>query len=384
MLCKKLKIPTERSQKSSSKLHKKVIANKSQTTFSRFIASSTYFFLMICIFYCCKEVPSSEYLQLSGKQKITFLDSIRAAAVVTTDRQEDFFEKVTPLDISLQMQRTYPSETSREIVLKDYKKFLAEEVLPFEAQEEAILKKVFTDIHTWCDQLSPTIFPKNIQLIKTKGSYYGDGAYYTRENVIVIPMNELKTPNEPSLRAVIAHEIFHIYSRQNPKKRDALYALIGFQKVNGKLVLPSILQSRQLLNPDGIDVAYAIRLAQPGGDTLQTIPIITSNAPSYLPARKSFFEYMEFNLYPIEKQADGNYNVIVSPEGISPLKLNEQGNFFKQITDNTQYIIHPDEILADNFSYLILSKSGDAAFSLERFSKEGKELLKKIEKILKE
>ena len=36
--------------------------------------------------------------------------------------------------------------------------------------------------------------------------------------------------------------------------------------------------------------------------------------------------------------------------------MSEIGNFFEQVGRNTQYIIHPEEIMADNFTFAILGK----------------------------
>lgn len=332
----------------------------------------------------CKNETSKEYLQLFGKQKITLLDSAHAAIAINTDRVEHFFEKITPLDMSLQMKQTFPVGTPRAAILQQYQQFLSEEVMPFSEADEALLMRVFEDIKKWCDQISPDLFPKGIQLIKTRGRHYGDGTYYTREKNIIIPADVLQSPNERTIREVLIHEVFHVYARLHPEKRAALYQLIGFRPLNGELELPSGIAARRLLNPDGINIAYAIQLAQAPGDTLSAVPIITSNAPVYLPERQAYFEYIDFNLYPVDKQIDGHYLVITTPEGISPLRVNEQGDFFKQITDNTMYIIHPDEILADDFKYLVLAQSGEEAYQLTRFSQEGQALLKEIEVVLKE
>jgi len=35
-------------------------------------------------------------------------------------------------------------------------------------------------------------------------------------------------------------------------------------------------------------------------------------------------------------------------------------SFHQQIGRNTQYIIHPDEILAENFSHLVIAEAGPA------------------------
>ena len=55
-------------------------------------------------------------------------------------------------------------------------------------------------------------------------------------------------------------------------------------------------------------------------------------------------------------------------------------SFFDQIKYNTQYIIHPDEILADNFMILAMSKKDPA--SINDLDEAGKELLRKIENAL--
>lgn len=332
----------------------------------------------------CKNETSKEYLQLFGKQQMTLLDSTHAAAAINTDRVEHFFEKITPLDMSLQMKQTFPAGTPRESILQQYHQFLNEEVMPFSEADEALLMRVFEEIKKWCDQITPDLFPKGIQLIKTRGRPYGNGTYYTREKNILLPAGVLQSPNERTVREVLIHEVFHVYARLNPQKRAALYQLIGFRPLHGELELPSAIASRRLLNPDGIDIAYAIQLAQAPGDTLSAVPIIIANAPAYLPERQSYFEYIDFNLYPVEKQLDGHYLAVTTTEGISPLRVNEQGDFFKQITDNTMYIIHPDEILADDFKYLVLAQSGEEAYQLTRFSQEGQALLKQIEVVLKE
>ena len=55
-------------------------------------------------------------------------------------------------------------------------------------------------------------------------------------------------------------------------------------------------------------------------------------------------------------------------------------DFFEKITTNTGYIIHPDEIIADNFMYIMMREKKNG---LQRsFSEDGVELLKNIKKIL--
>ncbi|MBP6812017.1 MAG: hypothetical protein KA138_10885, partial [Saprospiraceae bacterium] len=65
----------------------------------------------------------------------------------------------------------------------------------------------------------------------------------------------------------------------------------------------------------------------------------------------------------------------------SALNMQGQADFFRQIKDNTGYIIHPDEVLADNFAFIMQERNGQKV-SL-KFSAEGKQLLVDLEAVLK-
>ena len=62
------------------------------------------------------------------------------------------------------------------------------------------------------------------------------------------------------------------------------------------------------------------------------------------------------------------------------LNLDEVEGFYEQIQRNTNYIIHPDEILADNFIFLVQAKKDPR--TLGQFSEEGIRLIEKMEKII--
>ncbi len=367
----------------NSKLRKKVIRRKAYSKISLFCFCHLTIWLSIVLLVACKNDRPSRRAMLPIGRQLVFLDSARAARAILDDDAVGFFTKISTLDMSLQMKRNYPADVPRDSILGDYQQFLEQDVTHFSPGERVLLEKIFSKIEQLCAHLSPDVFPEKVELIKTKGRHYGNGVYYTRENRIVLPANELQSPNEAALREVLIHEIFHIYSRQHPGKRRALYALIGFRELDDVLVLPGAIKSRLLLNPDGVDTGVAILLAVANGDTTLTVPLITANAPAYLPSRPNYFEYIDFNLYPIQMQVNG-YQVITDSLGRSPLRVNELPDFFRQITDNTFYIIHPDEILADNFKWLVLAQTGEKPYDLGRFSEAGQHLLKQMAAVLSE
>ena len=50
--------------------------------------------------------------------------------------------------------------------------------------------------------------------------------------------------------------------------------------------------------------------------------------------------------------------LLIEEDGPSLYDVDELGGFFEQVGENTDYIIHPDEILADNFAFLLTGAIG--------------------------
>ncbi len=328
---------------------------------------------------CKSQKINSDRSTFSDRQELIILDSTSASVAVITDEKEGFFERVRIIDMSIQMRRNYPEDTPWETVVKDYKAFLQADVANFSMAEREQLRKVFRQAHQLCEAIHPDIFPAKLQLIKSKGQPYGPMTFYTRENCIVIPQGLLGPGNEESLLDIALHETFHIFSRYHPEKRKALYGLIGFKAIPlEQLIPPNALNMRILLNPDGINYAYRIELKGKEEEKLLAIPLIVANATQFSPEKESFFSYLSFQLYEIEPPYGKLIRVRADEQGNSTLKLREHPEFFQQITDNTQYIIHPDEIMADNFMFLATGKVEEGR------SEPGKKLLKEVERILKQ
>lgn len=347
--------------------------------------SSSFFCLLFLplALLSCRQAPSQSVLQLDAEHQVVFLDSLQAARAIVEDEAEGFFEKISPLDMAIQMGSSLPDTFSRKELLADYRGFLQRDVESFSEEEEELLREALRRAFFLTEKLLPGLFPDSIGIIKTKGLHYGPSVYYTRENLIIIPENELWEGNLGGLVQVMLHEVFHIYSRYHPEEQEALYRLIGFEPVSKPLAFPDSLARRMLLNPDGIAIDYAITLELPGDSLpVRAVPLIVSPQPNYTPSLPQFFAYLDFQLYPIE-EAEGRYLVKTKSGYRSPLPPPTQiPAFFEQIGDNTDYIIHPDEILADNFVFLVLAQTGEEDFELKKYSERGREVLRGMKKVL--
>jgi len=189
-------------------------------------------------------------------------------------------------------------------------------------------------------------------MVKTTGREEG-GAPYTRGNAIILTEAVIEAPMA-TIRKTICHELFHILSRTNPELRDKLYAIIGFVKCD-EVEFPAELKARKITNPDAPRNDHRILLKVAGRDRW-AIPILLSNSEKYDTKRGGeFFAYLRFQFLVVDRQ-DTAPDVKPAYESGKPMLVGPRqvSGFFEQVGRNTSYIIHPEEILADNFALLIL------------------------------
>jgi hypothetical protein len=193
--------------------------------------------------------------------------------------------------------------------------------------------------------------PPKIFLIKTSGFEEGNAAY-TRMNSIYLPKSEVNRILDSHSIHLLIHELFHIYSKHNPEISQKLYATIGFDKCN-EIEIPESYVNIKITNPDApfnnhyINVNYQ-------NEKLQVIPFIFSSIGQYDPEHgEPFFKHLKFQLMALHKI---NNVWEAKTNGKQPILINisDITGYFEQIGENTNYIIHPEEILAENFVHLIL------------------------------
>lgn len=341
-------------------------------------------FSLFFIFSCTAQRPDQiQFVKLDNRHILLLPDSADAARFIGEDKTDLFFERVTAAEMSIQMKQPLEADQTRMEMLPAFVDYLRRDMESFSPHESQLVAATMQIVFNTCQMVAPGLFPDTLIMLKTKGKHYGPSVYYTRENCIVIPADVLAEEMRRQFTTTMYHELFHVYSRLNPEKRAQLYKLIGFEAIGlDRLRLPEPLAARVLHNPDGVDFAQKITLDAGNGKTIDAIPIIYANHPGFKPEKQEFFAYVEFNLYQIEKTPDGVWKVLTKDDGYSSLlDLRNLPDFFRQIKDNTGYIIHPDEVLADNFAFLMQGKNNPGITA--KFSGEGKKLLADIEAVLK-
>ncbi len=259
--------------------------------------------------------------------------------------KDDFVRRLSQFDRSARMK------TDRPVSEEEFLAFAGKDAVDWSQREVQNLEGIAAKIQSRLGDLSLS-FPETILFIKSNGSEEG-GAAYTRGSAIVLPESEL-AKNSAELERIVCHELFHIWSRSHPQTREQLYQMIGFSSCP-EIELPPELDSRRITNPDAPRNDHFIRLSIEGRDRL-AVPILLSTAATYDVSRGGvFFDYLELKFLVVEKTNDTAQIAPVLENGAPKLVgLQATSGFFEQVGRNTQYIIHPEEILADNFALLIL------------------------------
>lgn len=190
--------------------------------------------------------------------------------------------------------------------------------------------------------------PARIDILTTTMAEEGGAGGYTREQYIVVQDN-LHNADPEKVKHLLAHELFHVLTRNNPEFRKDMYGLIGFTVTPEELAYPADLADRRISNPD-VNRFDSYATFTVDGKPQDCSMVIYASKPY---EGGSFFDYLTIGLVPMKDgkplQEDG-HSVVYSVEDAS--------DFFEKVSRNTSYIINPEEILAENFSMALLGRSG--------------------------
>ncbi len=284
-------------------------------------------------------------IQLNDTAVIHFASAPEGSKILMV--RDDFIRRLSPFDRAARLK------VDHAVSEEDFLSFVGRNVSDWTSEEIQAVQTSVENIRPFLCQF-PLSLPSTVQAIKTTGAEEGNAAY-TRGTAIVLPKKEL-AKSQRDLEKLVCHELFHILSRQNPDLRERLYEAIGFAPCD-ELELPRELASRKITNPDAPRNDHFIRLAIQGQQCL-AVPVLLSTAENYDAERGGeFFEYLNFQFMLMKKTANPRHLDIRYENSMPKLVGPEEvSGFFEQVGRNTQYVIHPEEILADNFALLILKE----------------------------
>jgi len=223
-------------------------------------------------------------------------------------------------------------------------------------------------------------FPEQINLILTTGLEEGHACYCLKNAIIF--SEEKANFNTQDISSLMRHELFHIYSQKNPEVRKRLYNLIGFRLCD-PIGFPEQIKDYTITNPDTYDNPCYISL--PTGYYYPFLyspknfgePLIDEQYRENWrgpPKKKpTFFDYITFGLLKINLDNNGVPIPILNGKNTQIFDPKDLNEYYDKIKNNTGYIIHPEEIMAENFQ-LLLSNS--------KYQIRYKDILEQMNKIM--
>jgi hypothetical protein len=235
-----------------------------------------------------------------------------------------------------------------EVSAQDYAQFCRQNVLDWTDAERT---KMLAAMKALAARLKPYArwMPPEVLIIKTSGDE-DYGIAYTRGNAIVIESHQRRGYASPDL---LAHELWHVISRHQTALRDEMYAVIGFHYC-GPLRWTAPLDRLHITNPDCPLNRHAIKVKYKGQEYM-AMPIMYSRTERFgIDVHNNLNAFMETRLLLVKPEISGS-GVAAAMNNGEPmlLKFDDVRNFRQQVGFNTNYLVHPEEIIADNFEILV-------------------------------
>jgi hypothetical protein len=253
---------------------------------------------------------------------------------------DGYTARLSPFDLTAKLQRSAPGSVD------DYLAHAAAQVQPFAPEEVEALRHAVDVVRRALESIALTLpLPPVVEVVRTTLAEEGHMVGYTRRHVIVLGPDGLHP-------RTFAHELFHVLTRHHPVLREQLYQLLGFRLLPA-VPPPSDLAERLITNPDAPAIDTAIRVNL-DGELVHGAAVLVGSRPyvdgklgAYLTARLLVLEENASGWSP--RRRDGRV-VLLDPD--------EVGGLGYRLGGNTPYDIHPEEVSAEHFVFM-LSRRND-------------------------
>lgn len=317
--------------------------------------------ILVASLWSCREnsVIEEQPVSTNNEIKIVVEDEVEKAfsfidgeeAINVLAEEDDYIIKFSKFDYASKFKSDVPlTLDERKMVLKDH-------VLSWNDEQIAIIDKHMEDILSRVENMN--IDMPEIQFILTDSSDEG-GAAYTRGQSIILKPNMVTS--SVGTKRLIAHEMFHVYSRAHKDLRQAMYGVIHYEMCE-ELVIPDDLKDLTISNPDAPDNNFFITGLYEG-EAMSFIPVIYSTSPYDIQKGGSFFTTLKDDMLAV-KIVDGIPEPIYVNDQLLIVKKEEIENYYELIGNNTNYTYHPEETIADNFVLLLFEESAPSQWVIE-------------------
>ena len=273
----------------------------------------------------------------TGTMGYRYVDAEEAARLLLSNR--DYYENMTQNDLNFRLQKM-------DATLEELEDFARAQTRDFTEEEKARIDQAMDTIMK-ISEARGYVLPamEDILFAKTTMAEECYAAAYTHGTQIYVGESVLRyylafdDADQAEFDVLIAHEVFHCLTRNDPEFRAAMYGILGFTVVEKDYEFAPEIRERMISNPDvGHHNSYAA--FDIGGEQTDCVVLFTTSKPFEQPG-DSFFHGMVTGLVPID-----DMTTMYTSE--------DAANFLEVFGENTDYVIDPEETLADNFADLMV------------------------------
>ncbi len=280
---------------------------------------------------------------LTESTMIRFVSAERGRALIA--EEDAFVRTLRPLERQIRLQSAKP--VTKEL----YVQSLQAGVREWSSEDISSVSQSIQELREKFKAYELQL-PANINLVRVIAEVEAN-APHCRAASIILPDRFFAESEKMS--QTLAHELFHVMSSHHPELRDRLYAILGFTPCN-EIEWPEQLKGRRLTNPDAPIHRHRIELEMAGrDDKISVVPITLCKSAESLPG--GLFQNLDFKLLQLEETGGRWLPMVVNGE-LQLLSPRQAPDYLRRIGRNTGYIIHPEEVLADNFALLVFEASG--------------------------
>ena len=337
--------------------------------------SKKLFYILILVIGILMLVPSCGGQESGGSSAGT--DSVSSESVRLDYRtaggeegaklmlaNKEYYDGFSQNDLDFRMQK-------KGATMDEYQAFAKKQVIDFTEKQQDI-------IHEHMEKIKDTIAERGYKLpeleqivfINTTMDEECDAMAYTHGTQIYIDGGALEDLNKAGdegvkkLDFIFAHELFHCITRCNPDFRSDMYKIIHFTTQEEDFEIPKSVEEYFISNPD-VERHNSYATFKIDGKPVKCFTAFVTTK-HFEKKGDSFFDSATTALVPINGE-DKYY----TPE--------DAENFDEVFGKNTDYVVDPEECMADNFGNLF-------AYGLD--GPEGKgylnpEIVEAVEDVLK-
>lgn len=292
--------------------------------------------------FCLTLSTVAAWAQSNKFANSAFRFATRAEAQMLITELDDYTRNWNQFDIDVRLQK--PQGRKSELL-----QFAMDQTLNWSDEEKTRISKTMKSLDAEIKKQKYHLeFPKEIIFVKTTQKEEGNAQAYTRMNWIAIGEEALKSASEEDFKYLIAHELFHLLTRQNADFKKDIYQVIGFDTTEKEILFPSDLAEMRISNPD-ISRYDSYGTFTIGGQKQYCTMVIYTDKPY---DGKTLFEYLKIGLVPL----NGEFIPVQKSGKTIIYSLDDATDFYTQVGKNTSYVINPEEIMADNFAFTLIGK----------------------------